>query len=221
MTLTFPTNFPADAKYYKVDGNGFYEFAGAVINGNTVTLTLTDDGSRNGGDSNGVADDGMIDDPGGVAVSVNNPPSSPNLVSPLNGQQGLPTTVTLEWKPVTDPDGDPVTYDLYYCEDNDPFNNCTSVQVASLEEKTDKPFYAGYGYGGGMILFGIVFAAGFRDRKRIGLLTVMLIFTGALLVSCGSHSGGDDSNYKTYTVTGLNSGAVYYWGVTAKDDQGA
>ena len=60
VTLTFPTNFPADAKYYKVDGNGFYEFAGAVINGNTVTLTLTDDGSRNGGDSNGVADDGKI-----------------------------------------------------------------------------------------------------------------------------------------------------------------
>ncbi|HDL20814.1 MAG TPA: choice-of-anchor D domain-containing protein [Nitrospirae bacterium] len=158
----------------------------------------------------------------GLSSVVNNPPDKPQLVYPANGQQYLPTTVTFEWTPVTDPDGDPVTYDIYYCEDNDPYNNCTSVQVASLEEKTDKPLYAGFGYGGGMILFGIVFAAGFRDRKRIGLLALMFIFAGALLVSCGSHNhDSNESNNRKYTVTGLNSGAAYYWGVAAKDDNGA
>ncbi len=156
----------------------------------------------------------------GLPAVTNNPPDQPQLVFPANGQEVMGRMVTFKWKPVTDPDGDPVTYDLYYCEDSDPFNNCTFVEAASLEEKTDKPLYAGFwGYGGGLILFGIVFAAGFRDRKRIGLLTVMVIFAGALLVSCGSHSR--HSNYKTYTVRGLNSGAVYYWGVAAKDDQGA
>lgn len=70
VTLTFPTAFPAGAEYYKADGTGFYVFPGAVINGNTVTMTLTDDGTRNGGDSNGTAGDGVIDDPGGVGLPV-------------------------------------------------------------------------------------------------------------------------------------------------------
>ena len=70
VTLTFPTAFPPGAEYYKSDANGFYLFSNAVISGNTVTLTLTDDGSRSGGDSNGTANDGVIDDPGGVAVPV-------------------------------------------------------------------------------------------------------------------------------------------------------
>lgn len=68
VTLTFPNPIPQGAQYYKVDAAGFYVFPNAVINGNTVVLTLTDDGTRNGGDSNGTANDGYIHDPGGIAV---------------------------------------------------------------------------------------------------------------------------------------------------------
>lgn len=70
MDITFPTDIPIGAKYYKVDANGFYEFLNAVIIGSTVTLTLSDTGDRVGGDSNGIAGDGVIDDPGGVALAV-------------------------------------------------------------------------------------------------------------------------------------------------------
>lgn len=63
VNLTFPTAFSAGAKYYKIDENGFYEFPGAVIDGNTVQLTLTDGGA---GDSDGTAN-GVITDPGGIA----------------------------------------------------------------------------------------------------------------------------------------------------------
>jgi len=66
VTITFPTVFPAGAKYYKVDSAGFHEFPGAVINGNQVILTLTDGGS---GDSDSAAD-GTIIDPGGVGIPV-------------------------------------------------------------------------------------------------------------------------------------------------------
>ena len=68
VTLTFPNQIPQGAQYYKVDAAGFYVFANAVISGNTVVLTLTDDGTRAGGDSNGTANDGFIHDPGGLAV---------------------------------------------------------------------------------------------------------------------------------------------------------
>ena len=66
VTLTFPTNIPAGAKYYKVNADGFYEFPHADIFGNTVTLTLRDTGTEDGGDSSGAGGDGVIVDPGGV-----------------------------------------------------------------------------------------------------------------------------------------------------------
>jgi len=71
VTITFPSPIPAGSKYYKVDDNGFHEFAGAVFNGNNVTLTLTDGGS---GDADLLAN-GVIVEPGGVAVPVPAPPA--------------------------------------------------------------------------------------------------------------------------------------------------
>ena len=67
VALTFPTPIPAGSQYYKVDTNGFHLFTGAVITGSTVTLTLRDGDS---GDMDGKVD-GIIIDPGGVAVPTN------------------------------------------------------------------------------------------------------------------------------------------------------
>jgi len=66
VELTFPTPLP-EARYYKVDGLGFYEFLGAeFVDDRTVRLTLTDGGS---GDGDGLAN-GVIVDPGGIAVPL-------------------------------------------------------------------------------------------------------------------------------------------------------
>ena len=65
VVITFPTVFDADAQYYKVTNAGFEAFGDAVINGNQVTLTLTDNGI---GDSDAIP--GQITDPGGLAVPV-------------------------------------------------------------------------------------------------------------------------------------------------------
>lgn len=66
----------------------------------------------------------------------NNPPSSPNLTNPANGQTNVPVNgVTLQWNhPSTDPDapdpdGDSVYYDLYFGTNPNP------------------PLYAGHLYG--------------------------------------------------------------------------
>jgi hypothetical protein len=62
--VTWPIPIPQDAKYYKVDDNGFYEFSDAVFNDNTVSLTLTDGDSGDGDKEENY----VIVDPGGVAV---------------------------------------------------------------------------------------------------------------------------------------------------------
>ena len=70
VTFTLPSNYPADAKYYKVTDAGFEEFLNPNDNtplyefsDNTVTLTLTDGDQWDGdGETNG-----EISDPGGPA----------------------------------------------------------------------------------------------------------------------------------------------------------
>jgi hypothetical protein len=66
VKVAYVSDIPAGSKVYKVDANGFHEHAGASINGNILTLTLTDGGQ---GDSDGQAN-GVIVDPIGVAVPV-------------------------------------------------------------------------------------------------------------------------------------------------------
>ena len=63
LDIVSPSGVPKGSKVYKVDETGFHEYSSAVINGNTVTLTLTDGGS---GDSDGLAN-GVIVDPVGIA----------------------------------------------------------------------------------------------------------------------------------------------------------
>jgi len=66
VVVTFPSDIPAGSKVYKVDTTGFHEVVGAVVNGNAVTLTLTDGGQ---GDGDGQVN-GIIVDPVGVAAPV-------------------------------------------------------------------------------------------------------------------------------------------------------
>lgn len=46
-------------------------------------------------------------------LAANSPPSPPNLVFPPDGSTNQATTLTLSWS-CSDPDGDPLTYDVYF-----------------------------------------------------------------------------------------------------------
>ncbi|GEM_PF-1446802 len=63
-------------------------------------------------------------------VAGNNPPSIPTLQSPANGATNQSTTVTLSWT-CSDPDGDPLTYDVYFGMTNPP-----TIIVSSNQSST-------------------------------------------------------------------------------------
>lgn len=64
VAVSFPSGIPFGSKVFKVDESGFQEWTNGIINGNKVTVTLTDGGE---GDSDGVVN-GEIVDPLGVAI---------------------------------------------------------------------------------------------------------------------------------------------------------
>lgn len=156
----------------------------------------------------------------GLSAATNNPPGKPTLVFPANGQTGLSSTVTFLWRPVTDPDGDPVAYDLHYCTDPDPIANCAPVQVASAGKRGEVAL-AGTTSAAGVLVLGslltLVVLAIPALRRKVLLLAVAVLLTGSLTVSC---SDTDRPNLVSYTASGLSSGTTYHWAVVAKDNQG-
>lgn len=63
-------------------------------------------------------------------IAGNSPPSIPTLLSPANGATNQSTTVTLNWT-CNDPDGDPLTYDVYFGKTNPPTTIVSSNQTAT------------------------------------------------------------------------------------------
>ncbi len=165
---------------------------------------------------------------GGLSAASNNPPTTPALIYPANGQKGVDTTVEFRWKKSIDPDGDPVTYYLYYDNDRD-FTDTTPLVVTSLE--SGDIYYAGIaGYGAGLVLLVMIpflVHAG-RSRKKILTVVLIIIMAGILLISCGDVNDviSDftdpflDNSSGSRTVSGLASGATYCWKVVAEDGDG-
>lgn len=172
-----------------------------------------------------------------VGIVNNNPPSIPQLVSPVNYQMDLETTAEFQWEKSVDPDGDTVTYDIYICEDENFSTGCiTETNIASARQ--DSVFYADMRLDRTLFLLGIII--GFiniaADRDKIMRYIIAIIITGMLLVSCGGGGGGGgngtgassnngDTINGTFsgistTVSGLKTGTAYYWKVLAMDNKG-
>lgn len=156
----------------------------------------------------------------------NNPPSNPVLVSPTNGQTGLPTTMTFTWRRSADPDTDAVTYHVIYSTDPN-LANPQTVDVAAA--KTAGLLFAGLGsMGGGIILFGFVSGSGMKRSRKLLVVIPVLLLMGTLFTACGG--GGSSSTpstpitpsteLATATVTGLAANTTYFWKVVADDGKG-
>lgn len=58
------------------------------------------------------------DDPKPVPPAENKVPSTPTLVAPTNGNLCIDNSVSFQWNASTDPDGDPITYQIQVAKDN-------------------------------------------------------------------------------------------------------
>jgi hypothetical protein len=156
-----------------------------------------------------------------VSGSGNDAPTAPALVSPTDGQTGIGTTATLEWKRSTDPNGDAVSYHVYYCTDST-FVSCTPVNVA-MQKKAG--IFLAFS---GLLFAGFVVRKGARGKTvLLVLLAVLLLSTGILLTACGSNDAAfipttppPATTNMTHQASGLTGGSLYYWKVVADDGKG-
>ncbi len=149
-----------------------------------------------------------------AAPRANEAPSVPSLVSPANGATGLNYAVELAWKESIDPDGDPISYEVWLCTDED-FVGCiptiTSAATAAL------PAAAGVQYAA---VFGLMGLALVFARRRPAMLAMLLVAGTMHLSACA----GDDikstdatAAHLSQVVAELESGTTYYWKVIATD----
>ena len=163
--------------------------------------------------------------PPGTPVVVNNPPTNPVLISPTNGQTGVPTTMTFSWKKSLDPDNDAITYHFSYSTDQN-FTTPQTVDVAGA--KSAGLLFAGLGsLGGGIIMIGFVAGTGSRRSRITTLGIIALILIGTLFTACGGGGGSSTpvttpppTDQVSTTVTGLAANTTYFWKVVADDGKG-
>ena len=188
--------------------------------GDACVAIQVEDGGAN--DRDGLVN-GEIAILAGVAqMDLGQAPSAPVLVSPMDGASGVdPTTVSFEWEPATDADGDTLSYELHYCDDA-AFLNCTQVSVAKASTQPWPSSYAALSLGMGVMLLGV---AGFSRRQRMWLnvLLVLGLLATMNLVACsgggggGGNGGTQPNNNVSHSVDNLAAASTYYWKVVVSD----
>lgn len=144
----------------------------------------------------------------GLTSVVNNPPIAPVLVSPANGALGVnSTSATFIWNATDDPDGDMLTYALYY--DTDPtFAFTIPVYADASGSDASGSKYARavpFGLSAGFLAFGVVIFRSGEGRRVLALLLV-LASAGAFTVGCGSDSTPSGSTTPVTISLGSSTG---------------
>jgi uncharacterized protein (TIGR02145 family) len=70
-----------------------------------------------------------------TTIAGNNPPATPSSPSPSNGSTGVSTSPTLSWS-CSDPDGDALTYDVYFGTSSNPTSTISTNQTATSIGRT-------------------------------------------------------------------------------------
>ena len=138
-------------------------------------------------------------------------PTAPTLVFPANMQTDIDSTVKLRWEPSTDPDGDTVSYQVFYCS-NQTFSGCTGVDVPSNSLAEGQLSVKALLIIMSLLMLALVSRVFLRRKRQL------IIFFIALLV--GASCGTNHSTQLGYSISGLSAGTTYYWKVIASDGNG-
>lgn len=139
-------------------------------------------------------------------------PADFTLLYPKDGSTGIPTSTDFRWNSTTDPDGDDLTYALWYCEDS-LFAGCTAYTPPETAKLDPKAALLGL-----IFLLPALLLLPSSRKKGIALLLIIAfgVFSLSFTYACGSSSDTDTNE----TVTCLKSKTKYYWKVVASDEKG-
>jgi hypothetical protein len=147
-----------------------------------------------------------------IAISGigNTPPIAPRPLDPAD-KATVGTSVTFRWLPASDADGDSVAQFLVYSPHAD-FSFSTTREVDTLPAVMLAT--------GGFLLAVLLVMLAHRRGLTSGLVIMALLL---LMIACGGGGGGSESQAESQstTVSGLVSGATYYWKMVARDSHGA
>jgi cytochrome c553 len=154
-----------------------------------------------------------------LPIGSNNAPEAPVLLTPAPAETTASTDVTFTWELSTDPENDPVTYEVIYSTDQGFASSDSVIPVAAV-------------VAGGGLMFALIGLPLFSQRRhRTMLLLMLLAISTWLMVACDGSSGGTSAATNTTpvtpvtgteqaTATGLTAATTYYWKVVASDDHG-
>jgi len=179
----------------------------------------------------------------GSGSSTNNPPTYSGegswIVYPANGATDIPTDTPFFWYGLVDPDGNPIGYEIWFCDGPDS-NNCSVWNsTAGLAGESHNKIFAGLGAMSGVVLIGFLLGGGMKSRSGRALMLALFFITAGFTISACSGSSGSGSSaadsgagtvalscdsieqgQQCQQVTGLTSNTTYYWKVVASDGNG-
>jgi hypothetical protein len=137
-----------------------------------------------------------------VTWLTNSPPSQPSNPSPSDGATNVGINADLSWSVCTDPDGDPVTYDIYFGTSSSPPMVCADNTTCTYDPGT---------MGGGVTYYWKIIA---KDNKGASTPGLLWSFTTWI-----NHPPSQPS-YPTpaHGATNVDINPVLYWSVCTDPD---
>lgn len=152
-------------------------------------------------------------------IESNAVPTTPELLSPEdNSTQG--GSVRFTWNLVSDADGDAITYRhcLWSLSESPNHNTCEVVQ-SQPTKWNENTLYVLVVVLLGCLFLVVLIARGIKKRPAL-LMIVAALMVAAVIITYRLGSPIKDSPIISRSVTGLESGQIYYWKVFAEDGKG-
>ncbi len=153
--------------------------------------------------------------------SVNNSPSEFDLISPTDDSTVESEAVNFRWQKSIDPNGEPIDYYLFYCE-NEEMEECVIEKIGHDDLELIGAKNINY-----LFLAGTLVPFFFVKKKK-GLLIVMILFS-TFFVSCDDgksflnnfipNISATDTEI-SFTASNLKSNTTYFWKVIAINESG-